>query len=87
MNKQITVIVGCLIHEGKVLLIQRNEKECPEAHLKWELPGGKIDFGETPEEALVREFLEETGRLVRVVNLLPEVRTIYWDYEWGRQQT
>ncbi len=87
MNKQITVFSGCLINEGKILLVQRNEPECPEAHMKWELPGGKCDFGETPQQSIEREFLEETGRVVKATKLLPEVFTCYWDYEWGQQQT
>ena len=65
----------------------RNEPECPGAHLKWEAPGGKVDFGETPEQSIVREFEEETGRVVKVKKLLPFVGVNYWDYEWGEQQT
>ncbi|HUD44605.1 MAG TPA: NUDIX hydrolase [Patescibacteria group bacterium] len=55
--------------------------------MKWELPGGKVDFGETMEEALKREFLEETGREIEVVKLLPYAGVNYWDYAWGKQQT
>ena len=66
INKQIIVFSGVLIKDGKVLLNLRNEPELPSAHLKWELPGGKADFGESPEGALIREFKEETGREVRV---------------------
>lgn len=87
MNKQITVFAGVLIKDNKVLLNLRNEPEAKDAHLKWEFPGGKCDFGETPQEAVVREFKEETGRVVKVKQLLPYVETNYWDYEWGRQQT
>lgn len=65
----------------------RNEPECPGAHLKWEAPGGKVDFGETPEESIVREFEEETGRVVQVKKLLPYVGVNYWEYKWGKQQT
>lgn len=36
----------------------------------WTLPGGGIDFGEDPEDAVVREFFEETGLTVKVVKLL-----------------
>lgn len=87
MNKQITVFSGVLVKDKKVLMLQRSEVELPEAHLKWEFPGGKCDFGETPQEALKREFLEETGIEVQVNGLLPFVQTSYWNYEWGTQQT
>jgi 8-oxo-dGTP diphosphatase len=43
------------------------------ARRSWEMPGGRIEPGETPEEAVVREFLEETGRRVELVNgTIPE---------------
>ncbi len=87
MNKQITVFTGCVARGGKVLLVQRNEKECPCAHLKWEMPGGKTEFDETPEESVAREVFEETGVKVKVKKLLPLIITSYWDYAWGRQQT
>ncbi len=76
-----------LLKDNTVLMALRNEEECPDAHMKWEFPGGKVDFGETPQESLQREFLEETGITVRVKELLPFVQTSYWDYEWGKQQT
>ncbi len=87
MNKQITVIAGVVIKDNKVLMVLRNEEEQPDAHLKWEFPGGKVDFSETIEESLAREFLEETGVEVKVKELLPFVQTSYWNYEWGTQQT
>ncbi|GAA2430971.1 NUDIX hydrolase [Actinomadura vinacea] len=40
--------------EGKVLLL-RNERQ------EWELPGGRLEFAETPEQCVVREIAEETG--------------------------
>jgi len=50
---------GVLIHNDEVLLVQSsNPRYNPPL---WWLPGGGIDFGETPTEALVREFDEETG--------------------------
>jgi mutator protein MutT len=87
MKKQIIVVCGVLFHNGKVLMAERYEPEQPEAHLKWEFPGGKVDFGETIEAAVIREFREETGCEVAVTTLLPITQTNYWEYEWGIQQT
>ncbi len=87
MDKQITVFSAVVINDNKVLLTLRKEDELPEAHLKWEYPGGKCDFGETPDQAIVREVLEETGVRVKVNRLLPQVFTNYWKYPWGQQQT
>jgi 8-oxo-dGTP pyrophosphatase MutT (NUDIX family) len=45
--------------DAEVLLL-RNDRE------EWQLPGGRIEGGETPEQCLAREFKEETGLLVSV---------------------
>ena len=52
-------VKGVLIHREQVLVLQNDRGE-------WELPGGRLDDGETPEEALRREILEETGLRVTV---------------------
>jgi (d)CTP diphosphatase len=52
-------VVGALIlQDGKILLAQRS---CSDLDGKWEFPGGKVETGESNEEALVREILEELG--------------------------
>ncbi len=87
VTKQITVFVGLVIHNEKLLMVKRFEPEVKDAHLKWEIPGGKVDFGENPEQTIVREIKEETGVKVKVKRLIPTVYTKYWDYPWGIQHT
>jgi 8-oxo-dGTP diphosphatase len=63
--------VACAIIEenGKVLATQRSA--AMSMPLKWEFPGGKIEPGESPEECLRRELVEEIGIHVCVVKSLP----------------
>jgi 8-oxo-dGTP diphosphatase len=54
-----TVVAGILEHNGKTLICRRRG-DSPHP-LKWEFPGGKVEPGETPAQALGRELREELG--------------------------
>src|SRR3990167_6440585 len=59
-SPMIEVVTGILIRtDGRVLLQRRAIDAAPEWSGAWNTPGGKVDIGETDEEALVREFKEE----------------------------
>lgn len=67
--KHIHVTCAIIERDGLVLAAQRSaEMSLP---LKWEFPGGKIDPGESPEECLRRELVEEMGVQVAVGDSLP----------------
>ncbi|MEK6890108.1 MAG: NUDIX domain-containing protein [Nanoarchaeota archaeon] len=59
------VVTGLLKREGKVLILKRSSKEDFLPNY-WELPSGKVEFGETVEQALKREFKEETNLDIEV---------------------
>jgi ADP-ribose pyrophosphatase YjhB (NUDIX family)/predicted DNA-binding WGR domain protein len=71
----------------KVLLARRKEAEQKEIHLMWELPGGKLEYSETEEQAVKREVEEETGYQVEIVSQLPFPYTTEWKYEGFIQYT
>jgi 8-oxo-dGTP diphosphatase len=52
-----TVVAAVVEREGRILICQRRRGQAHE--LKWEFPGGKLESGETPEDALRRELREE----------------------------
>lgn len=59
MSNELRVVAGIIVREGRVLLTQRTPGR--DHSLRWECPGGKIEAGESPREALARELAEEIG--------------------------
>ena len=57
-------VLGYLERDGKILLGLREDRPSKIYRNQWDLPGGQIERGETVEEALRREFLEETGLMI-----------------------
>jgi len=82
LHKSITVVCACIMREGgqQVLLSMRKAPGVLGLDGKWELPGGKIEFGETPEQTIVREIHEELGIRVAPRRLLPYLHTNLWEY-------
>ena len=72
--KTIEVVAAIIIKDGEVFATQRGYGEWQGW---WEFPGGKIEPGETPQEALVREIREELDADISVGALL---ETVEWDY-------
>jgi mutator protein MutT len=74
--------VGAVIHDptGRLLLIRRGHD--PHRGL-WSLPGGRIEAGESPEQAVVREVREETGLEAELVERLGDVK--YWYVRGGER--
>ena len=72
--KTIEVVAAIIIKDGEVFATQRGYGEWQGW---WEFPGGKIEPGETPQEALVREIREELDADISIGALL---ETVEWDY-------
>ncbi len=72
--KTINVVAAVIMTEGKVFATQRGYGEFKDG---WEFPGGKVEAGESPEEALRREIREELEVEVNVGDLID---TIEYDY-------
>ncbi len=72
--KTIKVVAAIIIKDGKVFSTQRGYGEFKGW---WEFPGGKIESGECPQEALIREIHEELDAEISVGELLEIVE---WDY-------
>ncbi|MBR5299780.1 MAG: (deoxy)nucleoside triphosphate pyrophosphohydrolase [Bacteroidales bacterium] len=72
--KKIEVVAAIIIRNGKVFATQRGYGEWKGW---WELPGGKMEPGESPQEALKREIKEELDAEIKIGPLL---ETVEWDY-------
>lgn len=76
MKKSIDVVAGIVINDGEILIAQRGRDK--KQALLWEFPGGTIEKSEKPEEALVREFIEELNFEISVGKLFKQID---FDYE------
>ena len=72
--KTIEVVAAIIVRGGEVFATQRGYGEW---RGWWEFPGGKIEPGECPQEALAREIREELDAEIEVGGLL---ETVEWDY-------
>jgi len=75
----IQVTCGIIIKDGKILAAQRSEAMA--LPLKWEFPGGKLANGETEEECLRREILEELNISITIRHKLTPVNHDYGSFE------
>ena len=72
--KRIEVVAAIICKGGKIFATQRGYGDFKDW---WEFPGGKIEAGETPEQALVREIREELSTDITIESLL---HTVEYDY-------
>lgn len=62
-------VKGIVIYEGKTLILKR-VRPSSDGLGYWELPGGGLEYGEDPHQALVRELKEETGLDIEIIKLV-----------------
>lgn len=74
MGKTVRVTAAVICRENKVLATQRGYGDYKDW---WEFPGGKIESGESPEQALKREILEE---LAAEISVGRKIMTVEYDY-------
>jgi 8-oxo-dGTP diphosphatase len=79
--KRIEVVAGIIFFQNQILCVQRPKNKLAYISEKFEFPGGKIEEGETKEEALNRELLEELNLSTKIKSFFLTVIHEYPDFE------
>jgi 8-oxo-dGTP diphosphatase len=79
--KKIEVVAGVIFCKDEILCVQRNKNKLHYISEKFEFPGGKIEPGESKEEALHRELLEELNLSIKIKSFFMTVAHEYPDFE------
>lgn len=78
--KHYDVVAAVVCKDEKYLCVQRGKTKFEYTSFKWEFPGGKIESGEIPQQALARELIEEMNYPIAVGNALVTVHHKYPDF-------
>jgi 8-oxo-dGTP diphosphatase len=80
MNKHYEVVAAVIIHDGRILCVQRGLSKYEYISKKYEFPGGKMEVGETKAETIKREILEELKLTIEVQDEFLTVTHQYPDF-------
>lgn len=78
--KHYHVVAAIIEHEGKILCVQKGKTKFDYTTYKYEFPGGKVEEGETPQQALKREIAEELNYPITVTDYIVTVEHEYPDF-------
>lgn len=77
-DRPVVGVGGVVIVDGRALLIRRGSEPL---RGQWSIPGGMLELGESLQQGVARELLEETGLVVRVLDLIEVFDRVYFDEE------
>jgi 8-oxo-dGTP diphosphatase len=78
--KEIEVVAAIIIKDNRILCTQRSKHKYSYISEKFEFPGGKIEEGETEQQALIREIQEELSIDIEIHNKFLTVEHVYPDF-------